>query len=202
MRFLAVMLAAFMLASVQPAWAWLDGRPGDQYWPPIPGNAGMDFFLGTWKPDCNNGTWISFVDEAHGPMTLHPDGRISYRMRNPTMPTRYRLIEETPNYVVLMTHEDPWKQYGEILRFWILRRLEAWTDKIGLNVCRPNEKDLKGFDWAGSDDDALRRTWRESASCNPDRMFKSLPGSYLGDGWDQECKFFRPGHWHDDDPNE
>lgn len=197
MRLLAMMLAAFMLAGAQSARAWIDGWPGDENWPPIPGNAGMEFFLGTWKPSCNNGTWNSVVEEAHGPMTLHPDGRISYRMRDPYMPTQYRLIEETPNYVVVLTRA-PSKKYGEIFWFWVLRRLEAWTREIGVNECRPEDEDLKGFHWAGSDDEALRRVWRNSASCHPDRTPKSVPTSFLGDGWSQECDFFRPGDpFHD-----
>lgn len=203
MRLLAMMLAAFMLAGTQPTEArgWSDTPPGGQDWPPLPGNAGMGFFQGTWKPDCNNGTWISFVDEAHGPMTLHPDGRISYRMRNPYMPTRYRLIEETPNYVVLMVRMAPNKTRKQILRFWILRPLEAGSEEIGVNTCWPEDKDLKGFDWANSDDETLRRVWRDSATCHPDHTRKSVPDSFLGNGWSQECAFFRPGHRYDDDPN-
>lgn len=203
MRLLVVVLTAFILASFHPAWArgWSDTPPGDQDWPPIPGNAGMGFFLGTWKPDCDNGIWISSVsDNAHGPMTLHPDGTISYRRRDPTMPTHYRLIETTPYYVVLMTRE-PSKKYGQILRFWILRPLEAGSEQIGVNECWPEDKDLAGFDWTGSDDETLRRVWRDSATCHPDRKPKSPSGYFLGGGWNQECAFFRPGHWYDDYPD-
>lgn len=191
MRLLAMVLAALLLLSNQPAWAWMNNPPGDKYWPPIPDNAGLNFFLGTWEPQCNNGTWVSDVDEAHGPMTLHSDGKISYRMRKPYMPTRYRLIEETPYYVVLMVRKVS-KERGEILRFWLLQRLEAWTGSIGVNSCWPEKEDLKGFDWSKSDDEALRRVWRGSKTCNPEINYKSVPTSFLGDHWDQECHFRRP----------
>ncbi len=191
MRLLATALVALLLSSNHPAWAWLDYPPGDKYWPPIPDNAGMRFFLGTWEPQCNNGTWNGTDKDAHGPMTLHADGRISYRKRDPYMPTRYRLIEETPYYAVLMVREPDLKD-GFIFRFWLLRRLEAWSGSMGVNSCWPEDEDLKGFDWSKSDDEALRRVWRSSTTCHPDIKYKSVPTDFLGDHWNQECHFRRP----------
>ena len=192
MRLLAMVLAALLLLSNQPARAWLDTPPGDENWPPIPDNAGLNFFLGTWEPQCNNGIWNGVDKDAHGLTTLHTEGRINYRRRDATLPGRYRLIEETPYYVVLMVRYAPWKSYGEHFEFWLLQRLEAWTGSIGVNSCWPEKADLKGFDWNKSDDEALRRFWRGSKTCNPEINYKSVPTSFLGDHWDQECHFRRP----------
>ncbi|MEW5728191.1 MAG: hypothetical protein AB1918_10240, partial [Pseudomonadota bacterium] len=57
MRFLAVLLAVFLLAASQPAWAYRETLPGDEEWPEIPGRMGMKAFLDTWTPQCDNGAF-------------------------------------------------------------------------------------------------------------------------------------------------
>jgi hypothetical protein len=190
MRLLAVLVAAMVLAAGEPAWAYGHSLPGTGDWPAIPEPGGMAGFVGTWSPQCNNGYW-----QDRGPMTVHGDGKISYKLKKPTLTTQYRVVETTPYYVVLLTRGIS-KEYGEILRFVILQPTDAQYPEsfLGWNECRPDQRDMKGFSWT-DDDAALARIWRQSRSCNPafaDKKsdFRPFFGEQL---WSQECLFIRFG---------
>ncbi|MBC7952114.1 MAG: hypothetical protein H7Z12_09905 [Rhodospirillaceae bacterium] len=122
-------------------------------------------------------------------------GRISYEKKKPYLATRYRVIETTPHYVVLMTWE-PSKKYGEILRFVILQSVSPepnWPRAtLGWNECDPESKDLAGFSWT-DEDAALARVWAGAKSCNPDYATDKSDSSPFFGGmfWNQECKFNR-----------
>ncbi|MBC7952115.1 MAG: hypothetical protein H7Z12_09910 [Rhodospirillaceae bacterium] len=187
---LAVLTVALLVAADEPAWAWQKSMPGGEHWPAIPEPGGMANFLGTWLPQCRHDAWTD-----HGNMTLHEGGRISYEKKKPYLATRYRVIETTPHYVVLMTREAPWKQYGEILRFVVLQSVSPEPDwpraTLGWNECRPQPKDLAGFSWA-DDDAALARVWAGAKSCNPEFKIPYEGSPFFGNrGWSQECKFNR-----------
>lgn len=189
MRLLAVVTAIVVLAAGQPAWAWLRSEPGGKHWPAIPDPGGMANFLGTWLPQCRDDAWLE-----HGNMTLRGDGRISYEKKKAYLATRYRVIETTPYYVVLMTRSTS-KQSGEILRFVILQSVSPEPDwpraTLGWNECRPNDEDLAGFSWT-DDDAALARIWANAKSCNPAFKVPYEGSPFFGNrGWSQECKFNR-----------
>jgi hypothetical protein len=164
--------------------------PGDKHWPPIPEPGGMAIFIDTWHPTCNDGVQIN-----HGDMTLYADGGISYAgTRQPSLATRYRVIETTPHYVVVMAKEGPWRQYGEILRFAILQ-VEAGIPKTSMlwNECQPKPEDLAGFKWT-DDDAALARVWAGAKSCNPkfSRPYETKPFWGTGQSWSlPACRFWR-----------
>lgn len=184
MRLLATVLAAVTLANVSPAWAWQETMPGEGNWPPIPGNAGLAYFFGTWNPQCNVGAW-----QEHGLMTLRPRGRIEYQLRHPYLPTAYRIIEETPNYAVLMVRRLR-EGSRDLLDFWIIRLQDRDSaGHLGIESCRPWHKELEGFDWSKSDDGELRKVWRNSRECHPDFTRKYPSNPFLGDGWGQYCEF-------------
>ena len=193
MRLLALLTAVQVIAAGNPAWAWRDVMPGDEYWPPITGNVGMKAFLGTWTPQTRDGLYME-----HGKMTLHADGRITYALKKkPDLPTQYRVIEETPHYVVVMMRDEPWGTYPETFSFVLIQPLRASADQtlIGFNECGLglNGEDRAPFSWS-DDDEVLRRVWRESKSCNP--AFKEpYDGSpFFGNrGWAQVSEYFRPG---------
>lgn len=190
MRLLAVMTAALLLTAGEPAWAWLGSMPGEGYWPAIPEPGGMAGFLGTWLPQGCIDSWTE-----HGNMTLHDGGRISYekKKKNPRLATSYRVVESTPNYVVLMTRHLSAK-HGEILRFVILQSVspESPRNTLGWNECWPDAEDLKGFSWS-DDNAALARVWAGAKSCNPAYATDKNDRSPFFGGmiWEQMCKFNR-----------
>lgn len=189
MRWIALLSVTLMAATLSPVRADIGALPGDKGWPPIPAPGGMDVFIDTWHPTCNNGAWIE-----QGDMTLYGDGRISYPdMKMPHLATRYRVVETTPYYVVVMSHRVS-RKYGEILRFAILH---AHPDipKTGMlwNECRPEPEDLAGFKWT-DDDAALARVWEGAKSCNPKfaRPYESKPFWGTGQSWSlPACRFWR-----------
>lgn len=189
MRLLAVLAVTLMVSVVHPARAHPGAVPGDKGWPPIPEPGGMGVFIDTWHPTCSDGAWIE-----HGNMTLHADGRISYADKIwPYLSTRYRVVETTPHFVVVMSHRIS-KKYGEILRFAILHA-EAGIPKTGMlwNECRPEPEDLAGFKWT-DDDAALARVWAGAKSCNPkfSRPYESMPFWGAGQIWSlPSCRFWR-----------
>lgn len=189
MRLLAAMTAAMIFAAGEAAWAWRKSMPGGEHWPAIPEPGGMANFLGTWLPQGCDDAW-----NDHGNMTMQADGRIVYDKKKPYLPTRYRVIETTPYYVVLMTRRLS-KEYGEILRFVVLQSVSPkpnWPRAtLGWNQCRPNDKDLAWFSWA-DDDAALARVWANAKSCNPAFKVPYAGSPFFGNsGWSQECKFNR-----------
>jgi len=151
----------------------------------------MANFVGTWLPQGCHDAW-----SEHGNMTVQADGRIRYDKTKPYLPTRYRVIETTPYYVVLMTKEDPGKKTGEILRFAILQSVSPDPDwpraTLGWNECRPDAEDLAGFSWT-NDDTALARVWAGAKSCNPafGTGDPTISPFFRGKPWNQECKFNR-----------
>lgn len=187
MRLLAMLAAAFVLAAGGPAAAWVETEPGGERWPAIPAPGGMANFLGTWLLECDHAAW-----DEHGIMTLHGDGRITYRKKDPYLATSFRVIETTPYYVVVMTRRMS-KDYGEILRFVILQSVSpgAPRNTMGWNECSPDDKDLAGFSWT-DDDAALARVWAGSKSCNPAFKIPYEGSPFFGNrGWSQECKLYR-----------
>lgn len=193
MRLLAVLLAALMLAAVQPAWAYLETQPGGEEWPEIPGRIGMKAFQRTWMPLCDYGPYTE--DNA---MTVHGDGRISYRLPKPYLPIRYRVIETTPYYVVtLVQTSEP------AIRFWAFRSLGksfALPDKQGISVMGINECPIYGDAereraiWNFSDAE-LSEFWRTNKFCHPALTEKIEGGSYWGGDWGQACWFDRGDRW-------
>ena len=190
MRLLAVLLAALTLAAAQPAWAYLETQPGDEEWPEIPGRTGMQAFLGTWMPLCNVGAYTE-----NGAMTVHGDGRISYQLRKPYLPIRYRVIEITPHYVVtLVQTAEP------AIRLWAFRPLgksflgvgPGGMREIGVNECPIyGDAERKRAIWNFSDAE-LTEFWRTNKFCHPSLTPKIEGGSYWGGRWGQACWFERP----------
>lgn len=193
MRLLAFLGVGLLAATLcRPAWAWLDSFPGGEYWPPIPGNAGLNAFLGQWTPQCNNGAWLD-----QDSMVIEPSGTLRYTARKPYFPTQYRVIEETPYGVTMAVRNPPNRRRGEIIRFWVLRRLDhRREDLIGINDCLPHDFHMKGFRWTFTDDE-LKEFWKGFATCNPaltrkdPRVTDDDGYKYWGDGWSQSCEFFR-----------
>ncbi len=189
MRFLAVLLAVFLVAAGQPAWAWTETQPGDEEWPEIPDRMGMKAFLGTWFPECDNGAF-----HENGAMTVHEGGRIGYKAREPYLPTRYRVIEEAPHYVVTLVRASDGG-----LRFWAFRPLgksfrpRGWTEmtSIGINECRVYGDDArKQAIWNFSEAE-LVEFWKTNKFCHPALTKKVEGGSYWGGRWGQACRFGR-----------
>lgn len=193
MRMLAVLLAAFALTAVQPAWAYLETLPGKAEWPEIPGREGITAFLGTWMPQCNNGAL-----QNAGDMTIHADGRISYE-RDEIWPTGYRVIEETPHYVVALVRAPTFEPKTINVAFWALRPLgksfrpRGHTDMstIGVNYCLirtdvPRAEAIWNFN-----DAELAEFWRTNKDCHPSLTKKTEGGSYWGQGWSQSCYYAR-----------
>ncbi|MBF0169460.1 MAG: hypothetical protein HQL45_17790 [Alphaproteobacteria bacterium] len=68
-------------------------------WAPIPGNQGMKWFANkSWMP----ATFQS--QKAHGPMTIHGDGKITFEKSY--RPWSYRVLAETPDFVLLFMRMD------------------------------------------------------------------------------------------------
>ncbi|RAU23799.1 hypothetical protein CU669_01545 [Paramagnetospirillum kuznetsovii] len=190
MRWLVVLVAILVIAA-SPAWTAEWDKPGSSDWPPIPGNVGMTGFLGEWDPQCNNGAYLE-----NGRMTVHADGRIGYALKNPYLPTQYRLIEETAYYVLLMVRSPPVGKYGESFGFAIFRPEGKFGDPIPLRLhtCWPEQKELSGFSWNDGDQGA-RRVWQGSKSCNPALRKLTEREPFFGEGvrgWDQPCNYDRP----------
>lgn len=193
MRLFTVLLAAVVLAAVQPAWAYLETQPGDAEWPEIPGRAGMTAFLGKWLPQCNNGA----LQDA-GAMTFHADGRISYE-RSKTFQTGYRVIEETPYYVLLLVRLPNFKSGKMNVSFWALRPLgksfrpRGHTDMstMGVNYCIiygdvARDKAVWNFT-----DAELAEFWKTNKDCHPSLTRKTVADDYWGEGWGQRCYYAR-----------
>ncbi|EME68456.1 hypothetical protein H261_18395 [Paramagnetospirillum caucaseum] len=182
-----MLLAALVLAAVQPAWAYPETQPGEKGWPEIPGRIGMKGFEGTWKPRCDDGAYIE-----NGAMTVHGDGRISYQLRKPYLPIRYRVIETTPHYVVtLVQTAEP------AIRFWVFRPLDHWHTRtaisemtdIGINECPIyGDAERKRAIWNFGDAE-LAEFWRTNKFCHPSLTPKIEGGSYWGGDWGQACWF-------------
>lgn len=189
MRLLAVLSAALMLAAAQPVWAYVETQPGDEEWPEIPGQDGMKAFLDTWTPLCNNGAFTE-----NGAMTVHDDGRITYQLRKPYLPIRYRVIETTPHYVVtLVQTPEP------AIRIWAFRPLgKSFTplhgpgmSVIGVNECPVyGDAERKRAIWNFNDAE-LAEFWRTNKFCHPSLTPKTEGGSYWGGDWYQPCWYSR-----------
>ncbi|MGE5504438.1 MAG: hypothetical protein ACM31L_08445 [Actinomycetota bacterium] len=189
MRLRAVLWAALMLAAPQPVLAYTETQPGDERWPEIPGRIGMKAFLGTWAPQCNHGAYTE-----NGAMTVHHDGRISYQLRKPYLPIRYRVIETTPYYVVTLVQTA--KQY---IQFRVFRPLDKSYNRfgatgmsaIGINECPINgDAERERAIWNFSDAD-LAEFWRTNKFCHPSLTEKAEIAPYWGGNWAQPCWFQR-----------
>lgn len=189
MRWIALLSVALVLATVQPAWAYLETTPGDEEWPEIPGRIGIKAFEGTWTPRCNHGAFTE-----NGAMTVHDGGRISYQLRKPYLPTRYRVIETTPHYVVTLVQVS-----DEDLYFWALRPLgksfprpgRTGMNVIGLNECPVyGDTERKRAIWNFSNAE-LAEFWRTNKFCHPSLTPKVEGGSYWGGRWAQPCYYDR-----------
>lgn len=189
MRLLAVLLTAWMLAAAQPAWAYTETQPGDEDWPEIPGRMGLKAFLGTWEPQCNHGAFTE-----NGAMTVHDGGRISYELREPYLPVRYRVIETTPHYVLTLV-QSPAKD----LYFRAFRPLNKSYNRfgatgmsaIGINECPVyGDAERKRAIWSSSDAE-LAEVWRTNRFCHPSLTEKIEGGSYWGGDWAQPCWYQR-----------
>lgn len=191
MRLLALIGAMLLVAApLRPAGAWLDSKPGGEHWEPIPGNAGIAAFYGTWWPQCWDGAWKKQED-----MIIEPDGVLRYTAKKPTFPTRYRVIETTPYGVTLAIHKPARKGREEINRFWVLRFLNVKNNLIGVHDCLPHDMDMKDFRWDFTDDE-LKQFWSTFKACNPaltrkDPSVKDEGYQYWGDGWSQSCDLYR-----------
>ncbi|MEW5995707.1 MAG: hypothetical protein AB1744_15110 [Candidatus Zixiibacteriota bacterium] len=191
MRLLALIGAMLLVAApFCPAEAWLDSKPGGEYWPPIPGNAGIAAFYGTWWPQCWDGAW-----KAQGEMIVEPDGVLRYTAKEPYFPTRYRVIETTPYGVTLVARTPADTDHGELFYFWVLRFLNVKNNLIGVNECFPDDMDIKGFRWDFTDAE-LKQFWSTFKACNPaltrkDPSVKDEGYQYWGDGWSQSCDLYR-----------
>lgn len=194
MRLLAVLMAALFCAASHPAWAWSETQPGDAEWPEIPGRIGMKAFLDTWTPQCNHGAFIE-----NGDMTVHEGGRISYRTRKPYLTARYRVIEETPHYVVTLVQEPPSKDGTFDLRFWAFRPLgesfrpRGSTDMnpIAINECRVyGDVARKQAIWNFSDAE-LAEFWKTNKFCHPSLTEKARIDPFWGGDWGQACYYAR-----------
>lgn len=191
MRLLALIGGALLAAILSgPAWAWQDSKPGGEHWPPIPGNAGMGAFYGSWWPQCDDGAW-----QDRDTIFIEPNGIIRYKRNPGGFPTQYRVIETTPYGVTLAVHTPASKGRDDINRFWILRYLNAKTSHIGVHECFPHTMDIKGFRWDFTDDE-LKQFWSTFKACNPavtykDPRLKDEGFLYWGRGWDQSCDLYR-----------
>jgi hypothetical protein len=193
MRFLVVLLAAWALVSIRPAWAYLETQPGTEEWPEIPDRAGMKAFQDLWLPQCNKGAL-----QNAGDMTIHADGRISYE-RDEIWPTGYRVIEETPHYVVALVRAPTFELKTINVAFWALRPLgksfrpRGHTDMstMGVNYCLIRAEVARATEIWNFTDAELVEFWRTSKDCHPSKTKKIEGGSYWGEGWGQMCYYAR-----------
>lgn len=195
MRLLAMLMAVLVFTAGHPAWAYRETLPGDADWPEIAGRIGMKAFLDTWTPQCNDGAFIE-----NGDMTVHEGGRISYKSKKPYLPARYRVIEETPHYVVTLVQEPPSKDGAFDLRFWAFRPLgESFRPRgsTDMNVIGINECPVYGDDarkraiWNFSDAE-LAEFWKTNKFCHPSLTKKEeFINPYWGGRWGQACYYAR-----------
>ncbi len=189
MRLLAVLQVVLMLAAALPAWAYTETQPGDEDWPEIPDRMGMKAFEGTWTPRCNDGAYTE-----NGAMTVHDGGHISYQLRKPYLPTRYRVIEETPHYVLTLVQTPERDVYFRAFR--PLGKSFPRPGKTGMRVIGINECPVYGDDdrrraiWNFGDAE-LAEFWRTNKFCHPSLTEKVEGGSYWGGRWGQACYFDR-----------
>lgn len=192
MRLLEVLMAALFCAASHPAWAWSETQPGDAEWPEIPGRIGMKAFDGTWMPQCDHGAF-----QEAGNMVIHADGRLAYQ-RDVSLPTRFRVIEETPHYVVTLTQTpSPDGRFG--LQFWAFRPLgksfrprgATKMDPIAINECRVYGDDArKQAIWNFSDTE-LAEFWKTNKFCHPSLTEKARIDPFWGGDWGQACYYSR-----------
>lgn len=193
MRLLAIFLAALTLTAAQPAWAYLETLPGDAEWPEIPDRAGNKAFLGKWLPQCNNGALLDAGD-----MTLHEGGRISYE-RSKRLQMGYRVIEETPYYVVLLVRLPNFKLGKMNVSFWALRPLgksfrpRGHTDMstMGVNFCIIDGDVVHDEAVWNFTDAELAEFWKTNEDCHPSLTRKTVADDYWGEGWSQWCYYAR-----------
>lgn len=193
MRLLAVFLAVLALTAVQPAWAYLETVPGDVEWPEIPDRAGMKAFQDVWMPQCNDGALQNVGD-----MTIHGDGKISYE-RNETWPTRYRVIEETPHYVLALVRAPTFRPEKINVAFWALRPLgksfrprgDTSMSTIGVNDCLIDADVARANEIWNLPDAELAEFWKSNKHCHPNLTKKTVPDDYWGEGWSQSCYYAR-----------
>lgn len=193
MRWFVVLMAAFVLVAGQPAWAYKETLPGTEEWPEIPGRMGMKAFQDTWMPQCN----VGVVQDA-GDMTVHEDGRISYE-RNKVLPVRYRVIEETPHYVVTLVQAPTLKGDDFDVYFWAFRPLgksfhpRGWTkmSAIGINECEIYGDDARRHAIWNFSDEELAEFWKTNKFCHPSLTEKYRDDPFWGGRWDQQCYYKR-----------
>jgi len=189
MRLLALLLTALVLAAVQPAQAYQETMPGEGGWPEIPGRMGMKAFEGTWTPRCNHGAFTE-----NGAMTVHDGGRITYRLRKPYLPTRYRVIEETPHYVVTLVQTPERDIYFRVFRpldHSYAHSAITEINVIGINECPVyGDAERKRAIWKLSDAE-LDEFWKTNKFCHPSLTEKGSLSPYWGGRWAQPCWFSR-----------
>lgn len=189
MRWIALLSAALVLAVGHPAWAYTETMPGDERWPEIPGRMGMKAFEGTWTPQCNHGAFTE-----NGAMTVQGGGRISYQLRKPYLPTRYRVIEETPHYVVTLVQTPERDIYFRAFRPLdeSFARLGATgMSVIGINECPVyGDAKRKRAIWNFSEAE-LDKFWKTNKFCHPSLTEKFSIDPYWGGRWAQPCYFHR-----------
>ena len=148
----------------------------------------MKAFLGTWSPECDNGA----VQKA-GKMTVLEGGQFSYD-KETVMPLRYRVIEETPHYVVTLVQYS-----GGYLDFWAFRPLgksyrpRGWTEMttIGIDECPIyGDEARKQAIWDFSDTE-LVEFWKTNKFCHPSLTEKARISPYWGGDWGQACYYAR-----------
>lgn len=193
MRFLVVLLAAWALLGLPPAWAYLETQPGTEEWPEIPNRAGMKAFQDLWLPQCNDGAL-----QNAGDMTIHEDGRITYE-RGEIWPTGYRVIEETPHYVLALVRASTFSPQKIKVAFWALRPLgksfrpHGHTDMstMGVNRCIIDVDVTRATEIWNLPESELAEFWRTNKDCHPSKTKKIEGGSYWGEGWGQRCYYAR-----------
>ncbi|MGE5505972.1 MAG: hypothetical protein ACM31L_16240 [Actinomycetota bacterium] len=172
MRLLAMLLAAYWFAA---------GSSAKADWAPIPGNAGMAYFLGTWDPVCNGA-----IEQGHGLMTFHPDGRITYQNEDGYSANAYRVIEEAPEYVALLVRMPPFETRSERFQFVVLKLLHISHPpppyELQYSKCGMYGEGQGGIRWDMSDDD-LRRIWQQRNSCLAENITHETPLHFIGGRW-------------------
>ncbi len=149
----------------------------------------MKAFLNTWSPQCDHGAY-----QENGDMTVHEGGRITYKAREPYLPTGYRVIEETPYYVVTLVRTPE----GDIY-FWAFRPLgksfrpRGWTEMttIGINECLVYGDEARKQEIWNFSDAELTTFWKTNKFCHPTLTEKSWSSPYWGGRWYQPCYYAR-----------
>lgn len=193
MRLSVMLLTVGMLIGTSPAWAYLETQPGTEEWPEILDRAGMKAFQDIWMPQCNNGAL-----QDVGNMTIHADGRITYQ-RDEIWPTRYRVIEETPHYVLALVRASSFKSQEIKVAFWALRPLgksfrprgDTDMSTMGVNYCIIDVDVARATEIWNLPDAELAEFWTSNKHCHPSKTKKVEGGSYWGEGWSQNCYYAR-----------